>query len=165
MLNTDYEIWLKAITLHLSKILDSIIDPDQTCSIPGRTISNNIVMLRDTLEYIEVMNEMGILLSLDQEKAFDQVDCIFLLDLLKRFGFSPDICKWISMFYFGVNTQIILNGWLNAPDPLLRGVRQGDPLSLLLNVMCVEVLACQIRNSSQIVVWFAKGRNQSIIVF
>ena len=71
LLNTGYKICSMAITLWLLKILDSIIDPDQTCSIPGRTISSNIVMLRDTLDYIELTNDTGILLSLDQEKAFD----------------------------------------------------------------------------------------------
>ena len=159
LLNTDYKICSKAITLRLSKVLDSIIDPDQTCSIPGRSISNNIVTLRDTLEYIEVTNETGILLSLDQEKAFDRVDRAFLMDLLKRFGFGPDFCKWISTFYFGANMQIILNGWLTAPIPLLRGVRQGDPLSPLLYVMCVEVLACQIRNSPNIQGFLLPGAN------
>ena len=44
LLNTNYKICLKAIPLQLSKVLDSIIDPDQTCSITGRTISNNIAM-------------------------------------------------------------------------------------------------------------------------
>lgn len=131
-------------------MLDSIVDPDQTCSIPGRSISSNIATLRDTLEYIEITNETGILLSLDQEKAFDRVDRVFLMDLLKRFGFDPDFCKWISTLYFGANMQIILNGWLTAPIPLLRGVRQGDPLSPLLYILCVEVLACQIRNSPKI---------------
>ena len=132
LLNTDYKICSKAITLRLSKVLDAIIDPDQTCSIPGCAISSNIATLRDTLDYIEVTNETGILLNLDQEKAFDRVDRAFLTVLLKRFGFGPDFCKWISTFYFGANMHIILNGWLTASIPLLRGVRQGDPLSPLL---------------------------------
>ena len=159
LLNSDYKICSKAITLRLSKVLDSIIDPDQTCSIPGRSISSNIVSLRDTLDYIEQTNETGILLSLDQEKAFDRVDRTFLMDLLKRFGFGPDFCKWISTFYSGANMQIILNGWLTAPIPLLRGVWQGDPLSPLLYVMCVEVLACQIRNSPHIQGFLLPGAN------
>lgn len=39
LLNIDYKICLKAITLLVAKVLDSIIDPDQTCSVPGRSIS------------------------------------------------------------------------------------------------------------------------------
>ena len=43
--------------------------------------------------------------------------------------------------------QIILNGYLSGKIDLKRGVCQGDPLSPLLYVLCVEVLASQIRSS------------------
>ena len=43
--------------------------------------------------------------------------------------------------------QITLNGWLTDVISLERGVRQGDPLSPLLYVLCVEVLASLIRSS------------------
>lgn len=66
--------------------------------------------------------------------------------LLRHFGFGPDFCKWITTFYFGANMQIILNGWLTNSISLDRGVRQGDSLSPLLYILCVEVLACSIRN-------------------
>lgn len=46
--------------------------------------------------------------------------------------------------------QIIVNDFLTNPVKLSRGVRQGDALSPMLYVLCVEVLACTIRNSSQI---------------
>ena len=150
LLNVDYKICSKSITLRLSKVLDSIVDPDQTCSIPGRSISSNLILLRDTLDYIEQTNETGVLVSLDQEKAFDRVNRSFLMDLLKLFGFGPDFCHWIETFYFGANMRIILNGWLTEPIILHRGVRQGDSLSPLLYVLCVEVLACQIRGSNDI---------------
>lgn len=92
MLNVDYKICSKSITRCLSKVLDSIVDPDQTCSVPGRSISSNLFMSRDTLDYIEQTYETGILVSLDQEKAFDRISRTFLKDLLKRFGFGPDFC-------------------------------------------------------------------------
>lgn len=150
LLNVDYKICSKAITLRLAKVLDSIIDPDQTCSVPGRTISNNLVLLRDTFEYITQTDETGILVSLDQEKAFDRVNRTFLMELLDRFGFGSDFCRWISTFYLGANMRIILNGWLSRPIMLMRGVRQGDSLSPLLYILCVEALACQIRLCSGI---------------
>ena len=159
LLNVDYKICSKAITLRLSKVLDSIIDPDQTCSVPGRSISGNVIMLRDVLDYIGQTNETGILVSLDQEKAFDRVNRDFLMDLLKRFGFGLDFCRWISTFYAGAHMQIILNGWLTRPIFLRRGVRQGDSLSPLLYILCVEVLACQIRRSGDIVGFLLPGSN------
>ena len=106
LLNVDYKICSKAITLRLAKVLDSIIDPDQTCSVPGRTISNNLVLLRDTLEYITQTDETGILVSLDQEKAFDRVNRMFLMELLDHFGFGSDFCRWISTFYLRTKCYI-----------------------------------------------------------
>lgn len=96
LLNVDYKIGSKAVSLRLSKVLDVIVDPDQTCSVPGRSISSNLILLRDALDYIDKTNEPGILISLDQEKAFDRVDCAFLMNLLKHFGFGPSFCNWIS---------------------------------------------------------------------
>ena len=50
------------------------------------------------------------------------------------------------MLYTGANMHIILNSHLSCKIELKRGVRQGDPLSPLLYVLCVGVLASQIRS-------------------
>ena len=61
LLNVDYKICSKAVSIRLAKVLGSIVDPDQTCSIPGRTIFSNLALLRDKLAFIERKNETGIL--------------------------------------------------------------------------------------------------------
>ena len=46
--------------------------------------------------------------------------------------------------------RTVLNNWLTERISLERGVRQGDPLSPLLYVLCIEVLANLIRSSRRI---------------
>jgi len=46
-----------------------------------------------------LLHECAILVSLDQDKAFDRVDRTFLLQLFEVFGFGPDFCRWITTLY------------------------------------------------------------------
>lgn len=85
LLNVDYKICLKAISLRLSKVLDSVIDPDQMCSVPGRSIVSNLQLICDTLDFKDRTAETGILVSLDQEKAFHRVNRSFLLTFFRSF--------------------------------------------------------------------------------
>ena len=157
LLNTDYKICSKALSLRLSKVLSSIISPDQTCSVPGRSIFSNLTILRDTLDYISRTGETGILVSLDQEKAFDRVDRSFLLKLLQHFGFGPGFCKWIATLYHGAVMRVLVNDFLSDKIDLCRGVRQGDSLSPMLYILCVEVLACKVRDNHNIVGFLLPG--------
>ena len=143
----------------LALVLHKIIDTDQTCSIPGRSIFNNLNLICDILNYIETMNETGILLSLDQEKAFDRVDRDFLLNALDSFGFGAEFQQWILTLYSGAFTKILVNGWLTTPVSLERGVRQGDPLSPLLYVITAEVLVSNIRANTNIRGFLLPGAN------
>ena len=146
MLNSDYQIGSKALSLRLSKVLGSIINTDQTCSVLHRSIFSNMTLLRNTLRLIDWSGETGILISPDQEKAFDRVDRTFLINLLNLFGFGSSFRNWIFTWYNDAFVHIIVNGFLTSPVRLSRGVRQGDALSPMLYVLCVEVLACTIRN-------------------
>ena len=150
LLNVDYKILSKALTNRLSKVLTSIVGEDQTCSVPNRTIFDNLTLFRDTLNYIDLTNETGILVSLDQEKAFDRVDRSFLSNVLRRFGFGSVFERWISVLYHDAAMRILVNGFLTDQIPLERGVRQGNPLSPLLYILCAEVLAFNIRSETTI---------------
>ena len=134
LLNIDYKICSKALSYRLSKVLPVLIHEDQTCSVPGQSIFDNLKLLLDTLDYVNLTNEQGILLSLDQKEAFDRVDRSFLMQCLRRFGFGPDFQTWISSLYCNASMQVIVNGFLTDSVPLKRGVRQGDPLSPLLYI-------------------------------
>ena len=42
------------------------------------------------------------------------------------------------------------NGWISPPFSIFRGIRQGCPLSSMLFVVAVEILACKIRQDNNI---------------
>ena len=86
LLNSDYKLASKIITERLKRVMPSIVHSDQTC---GRSIFSNLHLIRDTLDMINKTDESGILVTLDQMKAFDRVDHEFLMRTLAKFGFAP----------------------------------------------------------------------------
>ena len=100
LLNVDYNIATGTISGRLLAVLSSIISPDQTCGVPGRTVSSNLFLIRDLLEYVEREDIPLTLLSIDQEKAFDRVDWGFLLRTLEIFNFGPTFLCWIELFLY-----------------------------------------------------------------
>ncbi|CAM2108111.1 unnamed protein product [Caretta caretta] len=70
----DYKVIAKAISLWLGSVLADVIHPDQTYTVPGRTVFDNLYLVRDLLELGCRDGLLFALLSLDQEKEFDRVD-------------------------------------------------------------------------------------------
>ena len=104
----------------------------------------------------------ALLVSLDQEKAFDRLNRTFLMEPLGFLGFGPDFRGWTGMLYERANIRIILNDWST------RGVRQGNPLSPLLYVLCVERLANIARNCQDVRGFLlpgSKGRQAKIRLY
>ena len=72
LLNVDYKILAKSLCLCLGQVL-----PDfkfQICGVRGRSIHDNIRLLRDLVEFVDGRNLDCLVISLDQRKAFDCVN-------------------------------------------------------------------------------------------
>ena len=142
LLNVDYKIASHSISARLLKVLDSLVARDQSCCVPGRFIGENVAFIRDVVDYCSLSSTPAALISLEQEKAFDRVDWSFLRSVLISMGFGPSFVKWVDLFYCNSRSSVNVNGYISNSFPLSRGVRQGCPLSPLLYVLVVEVLAC-----------------------
>ena len=78
LLCTDYKIPTKILANRLKQILPNTILGEQNCSIPQRTIFNNLFLMRDLINYQKEKGNKFYLLQIDQEKAFDKIDRPFL---------------------------------------------------------------------------------------
>ena len=151
LLNVDFKIISKCMSIRMGKVLPSIISIDQTCSVIGRSISDNCHLLRNVVDYINSKPLMGAaLINLDFSKAFDRVSHKYLFATLEAFGFGPEFISWLRLLYQDISSSVLLNGFITEAIGVHRGVRQGCPLSPLLYVLSVEPFALAIRRSTYI---------------
>ena len=73
-----------------------------------------------------------------------------MLGTLKHFGFNESFIKWVKTMYTDVQTCVMNNGWVSENFKNSRGIRQGCPLSALLFVLAVEIMALKFRNSNEV---------------
>ena len=97
------------------------------------------------MEYTEAKNLPGILLFIDFRKAFDTIEWNFLHKCIELNNLGSNITKWISILYGNVESGVMNEGFMTNYFKVSRGVRQGSPLSPLLCVLAVEMLALKIR--------------------
>ncbi|XP_040928666.1 transposon TX1 uncharacterized 149 kDa protein [Betta splendens] len=147
LLCTDYKILSKTLANRLREVMDQIVHQDQTYCVPGRLITDNIILIRDILD---LSGSSGIdlgLISLDQNKAFDRVEHPFLWKTLEKFGLSSGLIAMIRVLYQGIESALKINDGLSAPFKVGRGIRQGCSLSGMLYALSIEPLLCKIRSS------------------
>ena len=118
-----------------------MVHSDQTCGIPGRFIGENVSFLHDITSEL---NLPAAILSLDQENAFDRVDWGFLFLTLEKMGFGQSFIRWVRLLYTRARCSILINGYSSPVFYPSRGVRQACPLSPLLYVLTMEVLATNL---------------------
>ena len=140
LLNVYYKILTKSIAKRLEKVVPKIINSDQTGYIKGRVIDENVRLIQDVLSLTKQEEKPGIAIFLDFRKAFDKIKCNYLRAALQTFNFGPDTLNWLQVIYNQAGC-LLHNGHVSDFFLLKRGVWQGCPLSGLLFVVGIELLA------------------------
>lgn len=161
-LNTDYKLFTKALTNRLAVVITDLIHPSKAGFIPGRSITEQMKLIRMMIHYTEAKEVNGLIVALDQEKAYDKIDHDYLWRTLERFGISDTFTNTVKSLYKTAETRIMINGILSAPWKIHRGVRQGDPLSCLLFDLAIEPLAASLR-ASNLKGYFIPGQAEKLI--
>ena len=106
LLNSDYKILARILTGRLSRVLQILIHPDQSCGVQGRYIGENIVLLNGIFQCSREASIPSALLSLDQEKAFDRVDHGFLFRIMSHVSFGSSFISWVKLLYSGISSAL-----------------------------------------------------------
>jgi hypothetical protein len=149
--NVLYKLISKVLANRLKKILPTIISPTQSAFIPGRLITDNILV---AFEALHTMNgrlkgkEGFMALKIDMSKAYDRVEWDFLEAIMTKMGFAS---RWVHLVMTCVRTvtySVLIHGRPYGHIVPTRGIRQGDPLSPYFFILCAEGLSALLHRAA-----------------
>ncbi|KAI3450765.1 hypothetical protein Pfo_007430 [Paulownia fortunei] len=137
--NVFYKVIAKIIATRLGNVLDQIVNCAQSAFVRGRNISDNIQLVQELLrQYCRKRASPRCIIKVDIRKAYDSVNWEFLRSVLSGLGFPGRFIDWVMECVSTPSYSIALNGSIFGFFKGKKGLRQGDPMSPFLFVLCLE---------------------------
>lgn len=111
--NVLYKILAKVLANRHKVILPSAVFENQTTFVPGRNISDNVLIAFEIIHFMKRKNygaDGEIALKLDVSKAYNRVDWCYLSDNMERMGFNEKWVKWVMLCVTTISYNICFNG-------------------------------------------------------
>ncbi|KAK9904390.1 hypothetical protein M0R45_000756 [Rubus argutus] len=160
---TVYKVISKIIVARIRPLMQQLISPNQVSYVFGRHISDNIMIAQELLfKFRNSFGQKGFFaLKVDLSKAYHRLSWQFIQSVLYEALFPDSLVKLIMSCITSTSFQISFNGQLTDSFKAQRGIRQGDPLSPYIFVLCMEKLSHLIQIAVDIGEWKAVRASQS----
>ena len=98
----------------LKKVIGTLISSDQTAYVPSRFIGESVRLVSDLIEYTNIHNLPGYLVTIDIEKAFDSVDHKYLCAVPQKFGFGMNFIRGVKLILNNQESCVMNNAHQQA---------------------------------------------------
>ncbi|GKV23775.1 hypothetical protein SLEP1_g33471 [Rubroshorea leprosula] len=155
LLNVAYKVLSKVLVNRLQPYLQHLIGPFQNSFLKGRCTTDNIILSQEAVQSMCKMKgkKGAMIFKIDLHKAFDSVDWTFLQLVLQDFNIPTPLIRLIMFLVSSLQLSVLWNGEQLPPFNPQRGLRQGDPLSPYLFIMCMERLSHKIQSKVHSKAW------------
>lgn len=93
----------------LNRTISNYVKEDQTGFIRGRSMRDNIRKLMNKVEKLQ-NNSAVIIVFLNTEKAFDQIEWTYLKTVMGKFGLRKYLETWLKLTYWDQKATLIMQG-------------------------------------------------------
>jgi hypothetical protein len=144
--NTVYKIVTKIIVCKIRPIIGNLVSPYQAAFVPRRRGIDNVIIAQEIIHSMHrKKGKVGqLVLKLDLEKAYDRLEWSFIREVLNFFKFPSSFVNLVLKCVSTSSFSILVNGGQMENFKPSRGIRQGDPLSPYLFILCMEYLSLKI---------------------
>ena len=150
LLNFELKMISKSLATRVTKVLSNLIDSRQTVYVNERFIGESGRLIDDAIKVGDIQKIGGYLLTVDFEKAFDSLNHEFLIAVLKLYSFGEDFLDRIKILLRHQESCAINGGHTTTYFHLEREAKQGDPISVYLFVLALELFFISIKSNKNI---------------
>ena len=121
----------------------------------GRQGVDNAIIVQELIHSMARKKGRGrvMAIKLDLEKTYDRLEWSFIRDTLYLYIFPSWLISLIMSCVSSSSISILVNGRALELFYPSRGIRQGDPLSPYLFILCMEVLGALIEEKCKAKLW------------
>ena len=148
--NTDNRVLASVMARSLMPAVIDLVDPSQKGFLWGKNGSDHTVDINSWFFEGVKRADQRLLFLLDTAKAFDSIDHDWILQTLTNAGFP----EWVIAFVRGSLSNVRVAPFFGAAPSIwidiLRGVKQGCPLSPILFLIAYDPLLSRLRSMTRV---------------